>query len=182
MFKNKILDIRIYGDKVLRQVARPVKEITPEIEQFIQNLIATMYEKDGVGLAAPQVGKPLRIFVVDPFWVQENGKKTPLVFINPEFVEFVGNESNEEGCLSIPDVFENVNRAKKVKIKGTNEKGEKVKYIAEGLFSRSLQHEYDHLEGILFIDKIASIKKMFNKKKLREIQESTDKNGINIGK
>ncbi len=182
MFKNKILDIRIYGDNVLRQTARPVKEITPEIEQFIQNLIATMYEKDGVGLAAPQVGKSLRIFVVDPFWVQKNGKKTPLVFINPEFIEFVGNESNEEGCLSIPDVFENVNRAKKVIIEGINEKGEKIKYTAEGLFSRSLQHEYDHLEGILFIDKIAPIKKMFNKKKLRELQSSTDKKGINIGK
>jgi len=179
--KPNNLHIRLYGDKVLRAVAKPVTEFTDEVKDFIADLTHTMYEKDGVGLAAPQVGKSLRIFVVDPFWFNEEGKKNPLVLVNPEFKEFEGEVESDEGCLSLPNIFEPVHRAKSVIIEGLNEKGEKVQYEADGLFARALQHENDHLDGILFVDKIPKLKRIFIKKKLHDIQSTTDENGRNIG-
>ncbi len=179
--KAEILPIRIYGDKTLREVAEPVDEITEDIQEFIEDLTYTMYEKDGVGLAAPQVGRSLRIFVIDPFWFKEGGKKNPIVLINPEFIEFKGEVDSEEGCLSLPEIYDKVKRADKVVIKGLNEKGKEVKYDAEGLFSRSLQHEFDHLEGVLFIDKIPKLKKIVHMKKLSDLKKTTDENGINVG-
>ena len=180
--KPQILPIRIYGDKVLRQVAQPVKEFTQEIADFIEDLILTMYETDGVGLAAPQVGHSLRIFVVDAFWFKEGEKKDPIVLVNPEFIEFEGQVENEEGCLSLPEIYDKIIRAEKVKIKGLNEHGKEVEYVADELFSRALQHEYDHLDGILFIDKIPKLKRIFLKKKLHELKSSTEKNGVNLGR
>ncbi|MBT4574987.1 MAG: peptide deformylase [Candidatus Cloacimonetes bacterium] len=175
------LHIRLYGDKILREVAKPVTEFTEDINNFIDDLVYTMYEKDGVGLAAPQVGRSLRIFVVDPFWFSNEGKKNPLVLVNPEFIEFNGDIESDEGCLSLPNIFEPVKRAEMVIIEGLNEKGEKVRYEAEGLFARALQHEFDHLDGILFIDKISKLKRVFLKKKLHDLQSTTDENGDNIG-
>ena len=178
----EILPVRIFGDATLRKKAEPVQEITSEILDFIQDLVFTMYETDGVGLAAPQLGVSLRIIAVDAFWFKEGGKKNPVVLINPEFIEFEGSTEAEEGCLSIPDIFEKVPRAEWVKIQGLNEKGEKVEYESDGLFSRALQHESDHLDGILFIDKISKLKKMMLKKKLNDLQSTTDEKGVNIGK
>ena len=178
--KKHLLKIRLYGDKTLKEVAKPIKEITPEIQEFIQNLTHTMYIKDGIGLAAPQVGVSLRIFVVDPFWYKEGKKKNPYIFINPEFIEFEGESTSEEGCLSLPDIFEKVSRAEKVVIITMNENGEKITLEAEGIFARVLQHEYDHLEGILFVEKTSKLRQVFIKKKLREIAKSTDENGENI--
>ncbi|MBL7149256.1 MAG: peptide deformylase [Candidatus Cloacimonetes bacterium] len=180
--KPDLLPIRIYGDKTLRKIAEPVAEITPEIEDFINDLVHTMYEKDGVGLAAPQVGRSLRIFVVDPFWFREGGEKNPKVLVNPEFLEFEGQIELEEGCLSLPEIYEKVMRARKVIIKGLNENGEKVHYETEGLFARAVQHENDHLDGILFTDKVPKLKKILLRKKLNELKSTTDENGINIGK
>ena len=179
--KPNNLHIRLYGDKTLREIAKPVIEFTNEIKNFIDDLTFTMYEKDGVGLAAPQVGKSLRIFVVDPFWFNEEGKKNPLVLVNPEFKELRGEIESEEGCLSLPRIFESVQRAKTVIIEALNEKGKRVRYEADGLFSRALQHEYDHLDGILFIDKIPKLKLLFLKKRLHDLQRTTDENGRNIG-
>ena len=179
--KPNNLHIRLYGDKTLREVAKPVTEFTDDVNNFIADLVFTMYEKDGVGLAAPQVGRSLRVFVVDPFWFNEEGKKNPLVLVNPEFIEFQGDVESEEGCLSVPNIFEPVQRAEKVIIEGLNENGKKVRYEAEGLFARALQHEFDHLDGILFIDKVPKLRRMFLKKKLNDLQRTTDKNGRNIG-
>ena len=179
--KPNNLHIRLYGDKTLREVAKPVTEFTDEVKDFIADLTFTMYEKDGVGLAAPQVGKSLRIFVVDPLWFNEEGKKNPLVLVNPEFKEFEGEVESDEGCLSLPKIFEPVQRAKSVVIEALNEKGKKVRYEADGLFARALQHEYDHLDGVLFVDKISKLKRIFLKKKLHDIQSTTDENGRNIG-
>ena len=180
--RPEILPIRIYGDKVLRQRSEPVQKITPEIQEFIADLVHTMYETDGIGLAANQVGRALRIIAVDAFWFKENGKKNPVVLINPEFIEFDGSTDMEEGCLSLPDIYEKVPRAEWVKIRGLNEKGEQMEYEGEGLFARALQHEYDHLDGILFIDKISKLKKMMLKKKLNDLQSTTYEDGVNIGK
>ena len=179
--KPNNLHIRLYGDKTLRTVAKSVTEFTDEVKNFIEDLVFTMYEKDGVGLAAPQVGRSLRIFVVDPFWFNEDGKKNPLVLVNPEFKEFHGEIESDEGCLSLPRIFEPVQRAESVIIEALNEKGKKVRYEADGLFARALQHEFDHLDGILFVDKIPKLKRIFLKKKLHDIQRATDENGRNIG-
>ena len=176
----ELLPIRIYGDKTLQKKAEPVTQITNEIKNFIDDLVYTMYEKEGVGLAAPQVGISLRIFVVDPFWYNEEGEKNPIVMVNPEFIEFEDQTEFEEGCLSLPEIYDKVVRASKVTIKGLNEKGKEVKYRAEGLFSRALQHEYDHLDGILFIDKISKLKRIFLKKKLNDLSKTTDANGVNL--
>lgn len=170
--KGKILPIKIYGEAVLRKKAEPVTELTEEVKQFIADLTETMYEKDGVGLAAPQVGRSLRIFVVDPFWFKEENKKNPFVLINPEFKEFEGEEIMEEGCLSLPDIYAKVTRARKVIIEGYNENWEKVRIEAEDLFARALQHENDHLDGILFVDRVPKIKRISFLKELKKLEQS----------
>ena len=179
--KGKILPVRIFGDKTLRKKAEPVRDFDDELEQFLADLTETMYEKDGVGLAAPQVGRSLRIFVVDPFWFTEEGKRDPKIFINPEIIAMKGEADAEEGCLSMPNIFGMVKRAEQVIIRGLNEKGEKVQYKAGGLFARALQHEYDHLNGVLFVDHIPKLKKIPLLKKLKELENKTSEDGVNIG-
>jgi peptide deformylase len=176
----ELLPIRIIGDKILRQKAAEVAELTDEIRKFIKNLIHTMYIEDGIGLAAPQVGRSLRIFVVDPYWYKEGYDKNPRVMINPRFLEFSGEETEEEGCLSLPEIYGPVSRAEKVVIEGLNENFEKIQVEAEDLFARSLQHENDHLDGILFIDKVPTFKRMILNKKVMELQKMTNEKGENI--
>lgn len=182
MKKNKanLLPIRIVGDKVLRKKAKKVEKIDTEILDFIQDLTYTMYKTDGVGLAAPQVGKSLRIFVVDPFWYREGHSKNPYVFINPHIIELEGETESEEGCLSLPGIFEKVPRAEKVVVEATNSEGERKRYTAEGLFAITIQHENDHLDGILFVDKIVKLRKMLIQRKINELKKTTDENGVNI--
>lgn len=142
-----IRNIRINGDEVLRKKCKPVKEITQRTLKLIEDMADTMYEADGVGLAAPQVGILQRIFVVDVY--DDYGLR---VFINPEILEVSGTQIGEEGCLSIPNELEDVERPNYVKVKALNEKGEE--FILEGtdLLARAILHENDHLEGKLFID------------------------------
>ncbi|MDP8210796.1 MAG: peptide deformylase [Candidatus Stygibacter australis] len=177
---SEVLPIRIIGDKVLRRKADEVAELTDEIRKFIKDLTLTMYEDDGVGLAAPQVGRSLRIFVVDPYWYREGHQKNPLVLINPHFVEFSGEEEEEEGCLSLPEIWGKVTRAERVVIEGLNENFEPVRYEAEGFFARSLQHENDHLDGILFIDKIPPLQRVRFARKIKELKSTTNEEGVNI--
>ncbi|MCF7911011.1 MAG: peptide deformylase [Candidatus Cloacimonetes bacterium] len=176
----ELLPIRVIGDKVLRQKAVEVTELTDEIRKFIRDLTLTMYADDGVGLAAPQVGKSLRIFVVDPYWYREGHQKNPRVLINPQFVEFSGEDQDEEGCLSLPGIWGKVTRASKVVIEGLNENFESVRYEAEGFFARSLQHENDHLDGILFIDKIPPLQRVKFARKVKELKSTTNAEGVNI--
>ncbi len=181
--KPKLLPIRIIGDKVLRQKAEPIKEITEEILDFAADLTYTMYEKDGLGLAAPQVGKSIRMFVVDPFWGgKENVKKNPVVFINPKFISFEGEAEEDEGCLSIPGIFEKVKRAQTVVLEAMNLKGELLRYKASDMFARVVQHENDHLDGILFVDKISKIRQIMIAKKIKELKSTTNDKGENIEK
>lgn len=144
-----IRNIRKNGDEVLRKKCKPVKEITQRTIKLIEDMADTMYEADGVGLAAPQVGILQRIFVIDVY--DDHGLR---VFINPEILEVSGSQFGEEGCLSIPNEFEDVERPNYVKVKALNEKGEE--FILEGteLLARAILHENDHLEGKLFIDYI----------------------------
>jgi peptide deformylase len=177
----KLLPVRIIGDKVLKQKAKQVEKITPEIKELVADMFYTMYETDGIGLAAPQIGKSLRIFVIDIEWHHEDGKKNPLVFINPKFTFFEGETSAEEGCLSIPGIFEKVVRAEKVIIEATDLSGKRFTIETDDFLAVALQHEYDHLEGILFIDKVPKLRRMIHAKKLRELKSKVDENGVNIG-
>jgi peptide deformylase len=177
--KGNVVPVRIYGDKVLRKKSEPVKEINDELLGIIADLIATMYAKDGIGLAAPQIGHNLRIFVVDPEWFQTNEMK-PRVFINPKFLSMSGVEIREEGCLSLPDIFAEVKRAEEVVVEAIDEKGELIKHQAVGLFARAIQHEYDHLDGVLFFDRVAKIKQLSLRAKLKRLENNTDKNGVNL--
>ena len=142
-----IRNIRINGDDVLRKKCKVVTEITPRTLKLIKDMAETMYEADGVGLAAPQVGILQRIFVVDVF--DDYGLR---VFINPEILEVSGNQLGEEGCLSVPGEAAEVERPNYVKVKALNEKGEEFILEATELLARAILHENDHLNGKLFID------------------------------
>jgi len=150
------LEVRILGDPVLRQKAEPVNAITPELRRLIADMFDTMYAEEGVGLAAPQVGVSDRVIVVDP----HDDETKPFALINPEILEASKDtEKNEEGCLSIPGVRDMVERSMRVRVRGLSEDGEVKEFDAEGLLSRILQHEVDHLDGILFFDRVGPLKR-----------------------
>lgn len=150
-----VRDIRLLGDPVLREKSAPVEEIDEEIRQLARDLEETMYDAEGVGLAAPQVGVPVRMFAYD---VRE--PEAPVgVLINPEIEEREGSATSEEGCLSIPGLAADVERAARVVVRGLDPDGDEVRIEADGLLARCLQHEHDHLEGILFLDHLSPLKR-----------------------
>ncbi|MBE6070939.1 MAG: peptide deformylase [Clostridium butyricum] len=140
-------NIRKIGDAVLREQCREVEKIDNRLLTLIADMVETMYEADGVGLAAPQVGVLKRLFVID---VGDG----PLVFINPEILETKGTQVGEEGCLSVPGVYEEVSRANYVKARAINEKGQEFEIEGRELLARAILHEYDHLNGTLFVDRL----------------------------
>jgi peptide deformylase len=146
-----------YGDRLLHEPARTVEAITPEIERLVDDMIETMYAAPGVGLAAPQVGLPLRIFVVD---ISIGHDPSGLVvFINPEFVERDGVQLEEEGCLSVPGFNATVVRPSRAVVKGLDRAGNVQQHEGTGLLARAFQHEMDHLDGTLFVDRLRGIKR-----------------------
>ena len=177
-----IIPIYGYGEPVLRKVAEPVTADYPNLKEIIANMHETMYNAYGVGLAAPQVGLALRIFTIDtnPFSddkdlsveEQEQLKNFKKTFINAKMIKEEGNEwSFIEGCLSIPDVREDVYRKERITIEYCEEDFVMKTEVYDGLIARVIQHEYDHIEGILFTDKISSLKKTLIKKKLQNIMD-----------
>jgi peptide deformylase len=148
----KILDIRVLGDPVLRKQTTPVEEVTPEIRELISDMFDTMYAAEGIGLAAPQVGRTERIAVMDV-----EGQKFAL--INPEIIEKEGTTRREEGCLSIPDIFGDVTRANRVIVRALNEDGIEIEAEGTELLAVCMQHEIDHLDGKLFIDYLSVLKR-----------------------
>ena len=157
-----ILEIKEYGEPVLREKALPVEEITPEILNLIKDMAETMYTASGVGLAASQVGVPKRIILVDG---EEDGL---IVLINPMIIKSEGEVVAEEGCLSVPDIYSQVKRSSKVTIKALSENGDPIEITNEGLIARALQHEIDHLDGILFIDRIGRMERQILLNKLKK--------------
>lgn len=138
-------------NKILHRKLKEIKEITPEIRALISDMKAKMVEAKGVGLAANQVGQDLQVFVIDARLAQENG--VPETYINPKITEYSeGMGEMEEGCLSIAGYWRQIKRAKKIKLKALNEEGGKIKIKARGFLARVLQHEYDHLQGVLIKD------------------------------
>ena len=140
-------------DKILRKISKPIPEITPNVKKMLDRMLETMYASNGVGLAAPQVGILKRAVVVD---VGEGGPG-PLKLINPEIVERSGVQNGPEGCLSCPNMWGAVRRSQYVKVKATNPEGEEIIVEGEDFLARALQHEIDHLDGILFIDTATNI-------------------------
>ena len=163
-----LLEVKLYGSEVLRRKAEPVTEITESIKNLVSDMLHTMYQTEGVGLAAPQVGVSLRIFVCDPEY-SKTEKRNPIVLINPEYMEFGGEYDAEEGCLSVPGIFEDIFRFNRVKIKYKDLEWRDNQIEAEETFSVILQHEYDHLDGKTFVDKLSQIRKMANAFKLNRI-------------
>ncbi len=174
-----ILPIVAYGDPVLRKEGRFIEKIEPEILKLVENMYETMYEASGVGLAAPQIGLDIRLFVVDgqPFNEKENDEDIDKsligfkkVFINAEILEEDGDDwAFEEGCLSIPGIRADVYRPEKVTIKYRDLNWNELTETYEGLAARIIQHEYDHIDGILFTDYLPPLKKRMLKKKLTDI-------------
>lgn len=168
--KAVIRPIIRYGADVLHQPARPVAEITPEIVQLVDDMIQTMYAAPGVGLAATQVGVPLRIFVAD-ISVGRNANDL-ITFINPEFVERDGMQLEEEGCLSVPGFNASLARPSRAVIKGLNRDGHEQVIEGTGLLARCFQHEMDHLEGTLFVDRLRGLQKDLIVRKIKKLSRA----------
>lgn len=177
-----ILPIVAYGDPVLRKVGKDIDKEYPDLSTLLENMWETMYKAEGVGLAAPQIGRDIRLFIVDtaPFAQDKdlddveraylaNYKK---VFINATILKEEGKEwAFNEGCLSIPNIREDVSRNEKVTIEYLDENFEEHTEVLNGLVARVVQHEYDHIEGVMFTDKLSSLKKRLLKKKLENISK-----------
>lgn len=158
-----VLEIKKYPEEVLKKRALPVDNIDKELQRLIDNMIETMYVAPGIGLAATQVGVLKRLIVVD---VSTREEKHPLiVLINPETIEADSLIDSEEGCLSIPGYTSTIKRAGRIIVKGLDRNGRPVQIEGNGLLARALQHEIDHLDGILFVDRMSSIKREFFKKR-----------------
>ncbi|MDI6801086.1 MAG: peptide deformylase [Thermodesulfovibrionales bacterium] len=164
-----ILEIRKYPDEVLKKKSLPIKGIDKNLQRLIDDMIETMHTACGIGLAAPQVGVSKRLIVIDISMRHE--KQPVIVLINPEIVEADSLVDAEEGCLSLPGHSVAIKRAEKVVVKGLDRGGREIKIEADGLLARALQHEIDHLDGILIFDRLSSIKREFFKKKyLKELK------------
>lgn len=180
------LSVVKYGHPVLRQKGARIEKITPEIEQLIADMFETMYEAQGVGLAAQQVGKALQLTVIDvrqvterPSTLELKGQPAdpasimPLVLINPEWKAVGEPVAGAEGCLSFPEIYADITRPEKVDVTATNEKGERIEFRCGGLLARAVQHEYDHLHGVLFIDRMEKADRQKIKKELDGLSYAT---------
>ena len=163
-----VREVRFLGDPVLREMCREVGAVDDDVSALVDDLLETMYAEDGIGLAAPQIGVPMRVFVYDV----RDDEIEPGVLVNPRIVEATGKQKEVEGCLSIPGLDEVVERSERVVVEGLGRDGEPVRIEAEGLLSRCLQHECDHLDGVLFIDRVSPLKRRMLLKKWSKMDES----------
>lgn len=168
-----LLEVFKYPNPVLREKSLPVGEITPEIRTLAANMLETMYENDGIGLAAPQVGVLLRLIVIDLSGPEE--REAPMVFINPE-LELLGEKvESEEGCLSVVDYRNSLIRNERVRVRALDLEGAVIDMEAEGLMAICLQHECDHLDGVLFIDHLSRLKRnLYDAKVKKRLKANND--------
>ncbi|MGX9419280.1 peptide deformylase [Vibrio sp. RC27] len=167
-----VLEVLTFPDERLRKVAKPVSAVTPEIQKIVDDMIETMYDEEGIGLAATQVDIHQRIVVIDV----SDSRDQPMVLINPEIVEKSGEDGIEEGCLSVPDSRALVQRAAHVVVKALDRNGEEFSFEADELLAICVQHELDHLEGKLFVDYLSPLKRKRIKDKLEKIKRAAAKN------
>ncbi len=162
------MKLRTYPDPILRRRARPLKQIGQDERKKLHEMLEKMYENEGIGLAGPQIGWSVRVITVDP-----DGKgQRKRIFINPQILESSGIADAEEGCLSLPGIRSNVQRSDKVVVSAYTMEGEALKLELEGLMARVWQHEIDHLNGILFVDKITTAEKLHVREKMRSLSDS----------
>jgi peptide deformylase len=167
-----------FPDKRLRRVSEPVAEITDEIRELAGDMLDVMYDQPGIGLAAPQLGETVRMIVVDTEWTQENAERRPLVLINPEISERRDKILWTEGCLSVPDFEAEVERSANLRLHALDLDGEEVTIDAEGLQAVCFQHEIDHLDGILFIDRISSLKRnLYVRRRKKQLRRESEEAG-----
>jgi peptide deformylase len=158
----------LYGDPVLRKVAQPVTDFDEDLKELVGDMYRIMYEEQGIGLAGPQVGDLRRVFVID-VPADEETERVRLTMVNPEIVERTGKSLDEEGCLSIPGIREKVERPGQVTVRFQDETGEEYEAEATDLVARAILHENDHLDGILFVDRISAIRRSLLKRQLADI-------------
>ena len=163
------LQLRYYGDPILRQKAAPVAKVDPDLAGFVAGMFECMYRADGIGLAAPQVGLLRRVFVLDV--LPEDAPRVKRAFVNPVIVKKEGSAVAEEGCLSIPGIRHDVKRAERVIVEAMDETGAPFRMEAEGLLARAIQHETDHLDGVLFVDRLSAIQRKLLDGKLKRLAE-----------
>jgi len=165
-----ILEIRKYPEKILKEKAAPVESIDSHIQHLIDDMIETMHALRGLGLAANQVGITKRLSVIDTSIREE--KRPIIVLINPVIIEKEGMIEAEEGCLSIPGYMTTIKRAERVYVRGLNREGKTIEIEGTGLLARALQHEIDHLDGLLFIDRMSPIKRQFFKRRYKKLMNA----------
>lgn len=170
-----ILPIFAYGQPVLKQVTQEIDKDYPDLQELIENMWETMYHASGVGLAAPQIGLPIRIFVIDTIQIMDEGKEAEglkQVFINAHKLEEVGEPwAYEEGCLSIPDVRGDVDRPPTLRLRWMDENFEPHEATFVGINARVIQHEYDHIDGVLFTEHLKPVKRRLVRRKLEDIRK-----------
>ncbi len=167
-----ILDILHFPDARLRNVAKPVTEVDDSVRKLIDDMFETMYDAPGIGLAAIQVNDPRRVIVVDT----SEERNAPLALVNPQVIEKQGEEEMDEGCLSVPGVYETVQRAEKVRVRALDRDGKQFEMDVDGLLAVCIQHEIDHLDGKLFVDYLSNLKRQRIRKKLeKEARQSGEK-------
>jgi peptide deformylase len=167
---SKLHEVVKYPDPVLAKKGERVTEFTPELARLVEEMFDSMYAAQGIGLAAPQIGISKQITVVDVSFKERPEDK--LVLINPEILDQEGKQVEEEGCLSLPEIREKVQRNAWVKVRAQNEKGEFFEVEGEELLARALQHEIDHLNGILFIDRLSRLKRDLVQRRIRKLQKN----------
>jgi peptide deformylase len=159
-----------FPDPILQRPTEPVTQFDQDLETLIEDMFESMYDAQGIGLAAPQIGVPKRLTVIDLSFKKNPEEK--IILINPEIIFREGKQYEEEGCLSLPDIREKVSRAAKVKIRAQDVKGEWFEREADDLLARAFQHEIDHLDGILFIFRISALKRDFVLRRIRKLQRA----------
>lgn len=165
--------VRYMNNPVLERPCSPVVNFgTPELQRLVDDMFETMYASHGVGLAAPQIDVPERLTVIDVTGREEGEEPQPIVLINPEVIAREGKQTGEEGCLSIPGFREPVTRAKKATVRAQNTEGEWFEVTGDDLLARAFQHEIDHLNGILFLSHLSTLKRDLIKRKIRKLQKA----------
>ena len=164
-----------FPDPRLKQVSKPITEVDDALRELARDMIEVMYDEPGIGLAAPQVGAGVRMFVIDTEWSNEGVEKNATVVLNPEISDREGEITWEEGCLSVPDYVANVDRHAKITLNASDLDGNPIEETVEGLRAVCIQHEVDHLDGILFIDRISRLKRsLYVKKRKKQLLEEQD--------
>ncbi len=180
-----LLEVLQFPDPLLKRVSRKIDQVTDELRELAADMCEVMYDEPGIGLAAPQVGEDVRLIVVDTGWEEEVEDRNPIVMVNPEINEPEGKLVWEEGCLSVPDFTADVTRAERIVVRGTSLEGEPMEIRTEGLQAVCFQHEIDHLDGILFIDRISRLKRnLYVKRRKKQLaleeEESVDTRGSHL--